>query len=133
MLPGWAFSLPADFNQMWEIFGTINNPLQKINPGGGYLGIEGQGLINFLNNVIKLLIVVGGLFAFFNLILAGYGFLSAGDDPKKMGAAWAKIWQSMMGLLFIVGSFVLAAIFGYLLFGNASAILEPKLYGPGAP
>jgi len=50
-----------------------------------------------------------------------------------MAAAWAKIWQSMMGLLFIVGSFVLAAIFGYLLFGKASAILMPQLYGPGAP
>jgi len=120
---------------MFQLFGNIENPLRRINPQG-YGGIkltEGQGLIAFLNNVVRLLIVVGGLFAFFNLILAGYGFLSAGDDPKKMAAAWAKIWQSMMGLLFIVGSFVLAAIFGYLLFGNAGAILNPQLYGPGAP
>jgi len=119
---------------MFQLFGNIENPLRRINPQG-YGGIkltEGQGLIAFLNNVVRLLIVVGGLFAFFNLILAGYGFLSAGDDPKKMAAAWAKIWQSMMGLLFIVGSFVLAAIFGWLLFGDATAILNPKIYGPGA-
>ena len=115
---------------MFQIFGTIDNPLRIINPSG-YEGIEGGGLVLFLNNVIRLLILVGGLFAFFNLVLAGYGFLSAGDDPKKMAAAWAKIWQSMMGLLFIVGAFVLAAIFGYLLFGDAGAILNPKLYGPG--
>lgn len=117
---------------MLDIFGIIKNPLQIINPQG-YGGIkpgEGQGLIFFLNNIIRLLIVVGGLFAFFNLILAGYGFMSAGDDPKKMAAAWAKIWQSMMGLLFILGSFVLAAIFGYLLFGDPRAILNPKIYGP---
>lgn len=117
---------------MFQIFGTIENPLKIINPEG-YEGIAGGGLILFLNNIIRLLIIIGGLFAFFNLILAGYGFLSAGDDPKKMAAAWAKIWQSMMGLLFIVGSFVLAAIFGYLLFGNAGAILNPQLYGPGTP
>lgn len=117
---------------MLDIFGSIDNPLRIINPGG-YGGIrqaEGRGLINFLNNAVRLLIVVGGLFAFFNLILAGYGFLSAGDDPKKMSAAWARIWQSLMGLLFIIGAFVLAGIFGYLLFGDARAILNPKIYGP---
>lgn len=115
---------------MDNLFGTITNPLEN-----GYGGIAGNGggLVGLLNNVVRLLIVVAGLFAFFNLIIAGYGFLSAGDDPKKMGAAWARIWQSMIGLLFIVGSFVLAAIFGWLLFGDASAILSPKIYGPGAP
>lgn len=115
---------------MFDIFGTIKNPLKRINPQG-YETIGAGGLVYFLNNVIRLLIVVGGLFAFFNLILAGYGFLSAGDDPKKMASAWSKIWQSMMGLLFILGSFVLAAIFGWLLFGDARAILNPKVYGPG--
>jgi hypothetical protein len=113
---------------MLDLFGPIENPL-----AGGYgdFATQGKGLVGLLNNVIRLLIVVAGLFAFFNLIIAGYGFLSAGDDPKKMSAAWARIWQSMMGLLFILGSFVLAAIFGWLLFGDASAILNPKIYGPG--
>ena len=115
---------------MWGIFGNIENPLNTISPGRGYANIEGGGLINFLNNLLKLLAVIGGLFAFFNLVIAGYGFLSAGDDPKKIEAAWKKIWQSMLGLLFILGSFILAAIFGYLLFGDATAILKPKIYGP---
>jgi len=88
------------------------------------------GFIKFFNNLIRLLIVVGGLWAFLNLVLAGYSFLGAGEDPKKMEGAWAKIWQSMIGLLFILGSFVLAAIFGYLLFGDPRAILNPKIYGP---
>lgn len=112
---------------MIQIFGQITPPpaIQK------YGVLEAEGLVRFLNNIIKLLIVAGGLFAFFNIILAGYGFMSAGDDPKKMAAAWAKIWQSLMGLLFVAGSFVLAAIFGWLLFGNATAILKPKIYGPG--
>jgi hypothetical protein len=108
-------------------FGTITLPKTF---KYGVLTREGGGLIGFLNNIIRLLIVVGGLWAFLNLILAGYGFLSAGDDPKKMTAAWQKIWQSMMGVLFILGSFVLAAIFGYLLFGDPTAILNPKIYGP---
>jgi len=89
------------------------------------------GMMDFFNNALRLLVVIGGLWAFLNLVLAGYSFLSAGDDPKKMEAAWAKIWQSMIGLLFIVGSFVLAAIFGQILFGDPRAILAPTIYGPG--
>lgn len=114
---------------MDDIIGKITPPPPFQSGVGQYGGFE-TGLIGFFNNVIRLLIVVGGLFAFLNLILAGYGFLSAGDDPKKMASAWQKIWQSIMGVLFILGSFVLAAIFGYLLFGDPTAILNPKIYGP---
>jgi len=102
-------------------------PFTGYNDYGGFQG----GLTSFLNNLLRLLIVVGGLWAFINLVLAGYGFLGAGDDPKKVEVAWKKIWQSMMGLLFILGSFVLAGIFGYLLFGSPTAILKPVIYGPG--
>jgi len=116
--------------------GTVSDIIGKITPPPPFQGGSGQyggyqtGLIAFFNNIVRLLIVIGGIWAFINLILAGYGFLGAGEDPKKMGAAWQKIWQSMLGLLFILGSFVLAAIFGYLLFGDPRAILQPRIYGP---
>lgn len=113
---------------MIQIFGKITMP-PGISAYGGLTGEPG-GLVRFLNNLIKLLIVVGGLFALFNIILAGYGYMSAGDDPKKTAAASAKIWQSLIGLLLIAGSFVLAAIFGWILFRDVTAILAPKIYGP---
>ncbi|HUS60261.1 MAG TPA: hypothetical protein VMX76_02650 [Nevskiaceae bacterium] len=110
------------------IFGEILPPpgVSKWKVGGGKV----EGLIPFLNGLIRLLIVGGGIFALLNIILAGYGFLSAGDDPKKIEAAWKKIWQSLLGLLFIAGAFVLAGIFGYLIFGNWGAILNPDITGP---
>lgn len=113
-----------------DVIGGITPP-QPFTPDkyGSAFGEPG-GLIKFFNNIVRLLIVIGSIWAFINLVLAGYGFLSAGDDPKKMEAAWQKIWQSMLGLLFILGSFVLAAIFGYLLFGDPTAILKLKVYGP---
>lgn len=108
-----------------DIFGTISLPtIFK------YKRLEEEGLTQFLSNVVRLLIVAGGLFALFNIILAGYGFMGAGDDPKKMAAAWAKIWQSLIGLLFVAGSLVLAALFGWLLFRDATIFLKPKIYGP---
>jgi len=114
---------------MLDVIGKIIPPEPFVAKYGGALGTQG-GLIKFFNNIVRLLIVIGGIWAFINLILAGYGFLGAGDDPKKIEASWQKIWQSMLGLLFILGSFVLAAIFGYLLFGDPRAILQPKIYGP---
>jgi len=125
------FSSLVAAQESQDIIGKISPPpgvlnwIQK-NPGQGKV----LGLIPFLNSIIKLLITLGGIYAFFNIILAGYGFLSAGDDPKKVEAAWQKIYQSLLGLLFMSGSFVLAAIFGYILFGDPMAILVPQIYGP---
>lgn len=107
-------------------FGSIKQP-EFITRYGG---LEEQGLIKFFNNILRLLIAGAGLFAFLNIIIAGYQYMSAGGDPKGVSNATNRIWQSLLGLLLIVGSFVLAAIFGYLLFGDATAILQPKIYGP---
>lgn len=110
-----------------DIVGTVDNPLPP-----EYRGITGSpgGLILFLTNILRLAFVVAGLFAFINLILAGFQFMGAGGDAKAVGQAWAKIWQSLLGLVLVAGSFALAALFGYLLFGDAGFILNPKIYGP---
>jgi len=106
-------------------FGCVSPP-----PGVKDYGDFKTGLIPFANNILKLMIVGAGIFAFINIIVAGYGFLSAGGDSKKVEAAWNKIWQSLLGLAFVAGSFVLAAIFGWLIFKDPTAILNPKIYGP---
>ena len=73
---------------------------------------------------------MAGLYTFWNLILAGYGFMSAGGEAKAIEKAWAKIWQSLMGLLVVAGSFVLAMIFGWLIFQDATVLIAPKIYTP---
>lgn len=116
---------------MLGIFGEIKNPFSIFGVTKYAEGVGPNfGLIVFLNNLLRLIFLGAGLFAFLNLIIAGLGFISAEGDPKKISSAWAKIWQSLVGLLIIVSSFVLAAIFGQLIFGDAGAILKPKLYGP---
>jgi hypothetical protein len=113
-------------------FGRIENPFKKLGvPAYGQDVGPDFGLIVFLNNILKLVVVIAGLFAFFNVIIAGYQFMTAMGDPKGITSAWNKIWQSLVGLVLVAGSFVLAAIFGWLLFGDATAILQPKIYGPG--
>ncbi len=106
------------------------NPFGKISPPkglSGYSGEPGLALGRLLNISLKVLVVGAGIFALFNLVLAGYAFMSAGDDSKKVAGAWAKIWQTLLGLAVAAGAFVLAAIFGQLIFGDPSFILNPKI------
>jgi len=82
---------------------------------------------NLIQLVIWILIIGAGIYALINLILAGYSFMSAGDDSKKVAGAWAMITQTMIGLAFSAGAFVLAAIFGQLIFGSWDFILNPVI------
>lgn len=110
-----------------EIIGTINNPLTKY----GAFDEKNAGLIGLFTNVLRLVFVVAGIYALLNFIIAGYQYMTAGGDSKALSAAWSRIWQTLVGLIIVVGSFALAALFGYLIFGDATFILKPAIYGPG--
>ncbi|MCJ7827563.1 hypothetical protein MUP65_00245 [Patescibacteria group bacterium] len=113
-------------------FGSIVNPWSTIAPDADYPD-NASGIITILNNLLRTAIVVAGLYAFINVITAGYEFMSAAGNPDKVTSAWSKIWQSMLGLVVVASSFVLAGIFGYLIFNDPTAILNPRVYGPGTP
>lgn len=100
-----------------------NFPFPTINQATGEL----TGLIAFGNTLLRLLFIAGGVWGLLNIVLAGFGFLSAGGDPKNITKAWSKMWQSLIGLMIIVSSFALAAIVGIVVFKDPSAILVPKL------
>ena len=117
--------LLAQSNNASGIIGTVTNPLPR-----AYQGVTTGGLILFLTNILRLVFVAAGILAFINLIVAGFQYMNAGGDTKALGQAWGRIWGSLLGLVLIVGSFALAALLGYVLFGDAGFILSPKVYGP---
>lgn len=109
-------------NYLAQNFGAITPPKTA------FSGQEpGQAIGSLIQAVIWVLIIGAGVYALFNLILAGYDFMSAGDDSKKVAGAWAKISQTFIGLAFAAGAFVLAAIFGQLIFGDPTFILNPTI------
>jgi succinate dehydrogenase/fumarate reductase cytochrome b subunit len=105
---------------MIAIFGNIANPT-------AISSTNGSGLFTLLSNLFKLAGVVAGIFFVVQIILAGFGYLSASGDPKKTEVAFAKIWQSILGLAIVASAFVLAAVIGSLTGIN---ILNPTIYGP---
>ncbi len=108
----------------------MDNPFGTITPPSAlskYGDKPGAAIGTIVQYVIWILIISAGVYAVFNFILAGYAFMSAGDDPKKVAGAWSKIWQTALGLAVAAGALVLAAIFGQLIFGDAAAILNPSI------
>jgi hypothetical protein len=112
-----------------DFIGSITSPWEKINPNA-YNGAEGQGLIILFNNILRTAIVVAGIWSFLNFIIAGYGFMGAEGNPEKITNAWNKIWQTLLGLVIVAGSLIIAAVIGYLVFNDWTAIISPKIYGP---
>lgn len=108
---------------MNQLFGTIPQP----SPLSKFGTVESGGVGLFLNRILVVLVIIAGVYSVFNLVLAGYAFLSAGDDPKKAAGAWRKITLTILGLSFAAGAFVLAGIFGQLIFGDPKAILSPSI------
>lgn len=56
--------------------------------------------------------------------------MSASGDPEKLSKAQSKIWNSIIGLILIVAAFTFAALVGWVIFKDATIILEPEIYGP---
>jgi len=111
---------------MLQIFGQVEPPAVLNNFGS----VSSGGPGNLINLILNLMVAVAGIYALFNFILAGYGFLSAGDDPKSVAGAWSKIYQSAIGLAVAAGAFILAALFGWLILGSSNAILSPTIPTP---
>jgi len=116
--------IKTNFNSqlpIFGIFGSITNPLPK------YTSTSGEGLFVFISNLFKLIGTLAGIYMVFQIIMAGYGYISANGDSKKTEAAWAKIWQSVVGLVIIASAFIIAGLVERFTGIN---ILNPVIYGP---
>ena len=128
---GLAFPYRIYGQEGTEVIGNIGMPEHL----SGYGSVEGEGgdggMVGLISNIIRIFMVIAGLWSFINLLLAGFAYVTSGDKPDAIKSAGERIYMSLIGLVIIVGSFVMAALIGQVLYGNPGAILQPKLYGPG--
>ena len=71
-------------------------------------------LENTLSMVIGVLTIISVIFFTIQLILAGYSFMSAGGDPKKLEAARKKLTDGILGLTIVVVAYGLGALLANL-------------------
>lgn len=117
---------------MIGIFGNIETPFGKTGFTGDYASLT-TGLPLFISNIVRLITIAAGIWMFFNLLIAGFTYLTASGNQEQIAKAWNMIWQSLVGLVIIVAAFAVTGIISQLLFGDPGAILKPAIYGPGSP
>ncbi len=110
---------------MASVFGNIDNPVTSY-------GDVNTGLPSFITNIVTVIFVAAGLYAFFNLMISGFTYITAGGDEKKIQAAMYSINMSLVGLIIMVGAAAVTGIVSFVLFGDAGAILSPVIKGPGS-
>ena len=118
---------------VFGIFGNVENPFRWLAPNvTAYQDEHGGGLITIISNLYKFVIIIAGIYVLFNLVLAGYAFIGAAGDPKLMQKAQERIWKSVLGLIIVAGSLILAAIIGYVIFGPANwdILINPRIFTP---
>jgi len=114
-----------------DVLGTVSPPPGVIDynlkAGGTTTGI---GLLLFMSNLIKIATVVAGIYVLFNFIVSGFDYITAGDTKANQKVK-DRLTMSVIGLVIIVGSYVVIGVFGLILFGRADYFLNPQICGPG--
>jgi len=82
-----------------------------------------------ISAIIGFMTVVAGIWFMFEMLFAGYEWISAGGDAKKLEAARQRITHGFMGLLIVVGAWALLAVTGQflgydILLSNPGSIMQ---------
>jgi len=83
--------------------------------------------VGFVSAFIKVFVIVAGIYTLWQLLLGGFGYISASGDKTKTEQASKRITMAIIGIIVIASSFLLIAIISFILFGKADAILNPQL------
>lgn len=117
-----SFLAQVDLGKITPPSGTI--PQTSGDPSGFVAGI--------IRNGIWLLVIVAFVIGVIWMIFAGYSFIFAGDDPKKVSSAWTRIYIGLLGLVIVVGSFAIIKLvetfFGVSIISGGIDI--PTITGP---
>lgn len=70
-------------------------------------------------------ITIGAITVLVLFIIAGYEWLGAGADKGKLEKARNRMTHGVIGLVLLVGSFVIINFISFIVFGDSFSILNP--------
>lgn len=94
--------------------GTIGeNNRGELGPfAGKSLGNPLDTITSYISSIVGMLTVVASIWFLFMILFAGYEWISAGGDAKKIASARDRITHAFVGLVIVVGSWSLLAVAG---------------------
>lgn len=99
-----------------------------VNGGGGNASTQNIGLILFISNLLKVFALIAGIWAMFNMVMAGYTYITSMSDAGVTEKVKNNLTMTVIGLALIAGAYIIAGVIGALMFGDANFILQPHLY-----
>jgi hypothetical protein len=72
-------------------------------------------IVDYVSSIVGIMTIFASIWFLFNILYAGYEWISAGGDTKKVAGARDRITHAFMGLVIIAGAWSLLAIAGQFL------------------
>lgn len=92
---------------------------------------ESIGIVGFASVLLKVFTIICGLWFMFNVIFAGFLFISSSTDSATFGKVKDSLYFSLIGLFLLAIAYMVAGVIGTIFFGNAGFILNPTLTQAG--
>lgn len=118
----WAYTFPTDSPRFRSNNAPIptghkeyvdpnfkNRKCIEVQTAIGNISAEPQG---FVKSIFTLVLGLAGGIALILIILAGYRFMASQGDPEKIVVARQQLTAAIVGLLFIIFSFVILQVIG---------------------
>ncbi len=118
-------------NPVDSTIGTIDTP-----PGvdkqiaASNLATDEIAIFFFLSSLIKIVNVVAGIWVAFNIVFAGFNYISGQGSADAHKKVRDKITMSFVGLFLLAIAYMAVAVISLLLFGDAGYVLKPDIVTP---
>ncbi len=81
-----------------------------------------SGIVNVLENIIKLLAPAAGIAFFIMLLVGGYKFITSGGDPKAVGSARATLTYAIIGIILVVAAWLILQLIATFTGANVTTV-----------
>jgi hypothetical protein len=86
--------------------------------------LAATGIINGISSLIGFLTIVGAIWFLFQILFAGYQWITAGGETKKLTEARDRIVHAFIGLVIVIAAWSLLAVVGQ--FFGFNSLINPK-------
>jgi hypothetical protein len=105
--------------------GTIGGNGAGLGPfAGKTLSSPLGSILDYVSSIVGIMTIFASIWFLFQILYAGYEWISAGGDTKKIASSRDRITHAFMGLTIVVGSWSLLAVAGQ--FFGYNTLVDPN-------